>query len=1107
MESSRTSTAQSSQPAIGNTAPQSTLSSEGQILSQSASQQSQSSRSGNTFLTYSASQDPNPVLTLNASRAHKSEVFEIIKDRLQNAGVRTEQFTEASSRYILPGPRALKEEWDMFLQDPHLVDDAILTRILRLQKSTSLTIENDTLSYYIRTFIFRLFELQLVIMELKARGYGYHTRLQAIEDSVGELEEEQMVYIRYAGMSERGALHRHQEDLVSTHGGSFAIEFIQITMQFLPEVIRQAQVQELPEAEISPFQDHTPETDIREQAIIAFLGAGCLNTSDGGHWTCIDDDEDAYDIYSGYIAYVARRVTNHPDAVGEPLHPAPAPMVTAITQYATSVQAYTDTHPITTNTHTLTFTNELKQVVIDQLVPNVLSAGWGTCCLIGSDIPQTTMRNPSVFMEQEINTAQNVRNGFIQIASWEESTTVLNDQAMAILNRPGSNTFAFCDLDPWPAMHPSDDPAASRLLRSAVRGGNFCITVPMGTVPTAFALGNFLAPTGLRRDPSNFLDVVGLPHVVKYCEPGVMSTQSDWTLCIPMVHTGAISRRGGSRALHRLTTLTLMVVYIALYEFMKLSTPNSNKYQSCKAVAATMAIYLASTERLGSELAAARKAASEDLEATRATNPQTVEAKRRRDDDRLARRIVAAELGFIRLERSDGQNEAERLRLVRFTKDQFLDRSHAALFKEIQRAERRDLSPVEWSRILADDFVRYRRWLNALQELSMIMACGTIAPRTGFVAQAKQILEGGLRLLDDFSAQFRTQTAVQLWLEQQVTDTPLYFASDSKTRIKPESDFPSLLRCLLKVSDITADPNATVDADTFQWHVRPDVLQTVSSRVQDLVVDIFEQGADMAGITNIFFARMKTIDPRAYSCHERHNEQRLQLETRKLDGSGNLSGNEVFIRASGEDNIPAGFMFTFTDGQGAIWQTPFLRVATSCIPASERDLRIMIFERTGIAVTTWDRERLGIRPGTHSTVPLHTLVANAVNSTRGQALVALWERQTGVSAQDAMDQPVLPTLVEGPGVIPESFFESFGRPVEYTHRASGEVFEREDLAQSRLPITPNHELWLWARFFEDMYPGAASVRTDPDYQGCAWNKLLVYVHLYSTLQKASRSVS
>jgi len=360
----------------------------------------------------------------------------------------------------------------------------------------------------------------------------------------------------------------------------------------------------------------------------------------------------------------------------------------------------------------------------------------------------------------------------------------------------------------------------------------------------------------------------------------------------------------------------------------------------------------------------------------------------------------------------------------------------------------------------------------------MVLACGSVGPDAQLRSQAQNILLGDTRLLDGLRKKYNTLSSLESWLAEQDTGRLLYFLLDCD----PVEDIAELLRVFLEPTDVP-DPSGDV---TYTVTLK----ETVMVRIEQFLGQVLLDDPDTATISERYFARMQKIDPRAYACYSRQQNQRIQLESIALNGQEDLSGSEIFVRSSGEDESTASFCFTFIDRQGATWQSPRLRVPSTCLPRNEQDLRLMIFEHAGISVTTWQRERLAVRPGTYATLTLASLRRNLSTTPAGQAVLKLWEEQTGTTVQAELDQPSLTIALHGSGVIPASYFEAFGFPIEYLGRGKGEILDRELLAESGLPIKPNHELWLWTQFFQEKFPGSAVIYCNHHHQSSVWKALI-----------------
>lgn len=446
------------------------------------------SRSGNEALTYNTARH-NVTEQVDDIHDLKRRVHMILISRLRDMGFNVDERNcpMALINFALPAFDAVLDEWENLLATPHLINDAMLTRMLRLVNSLSITtpVTNNTRVYYIRTLIYRVHELRLVINEMRNNGYENEKLIQW-ETELDDMQDDELVFKHYAGtkLGRRG-YDRHREDLVRT-SNSFVREFLQTTMQLVPDVITTVVVQELPEAQLTGFTPTAAVSDIREQALIALLRGSCINTEGGGH----DPDEEPRtedsDLFSSLGTDVVKVTTsshNTQNLPSLPLQDCSQVVRDNLTAYVSSAQAYSNSHPHTTQTKRYPFTDALGHAVLQQVLPRVMQNGSAIALFIGSDIPPGVMNQaePKPFFAQDVTTSNMVKNKLDFLGTWESIPGQANaSDILRQLNPDTGNIFSFIDLFQWASTNKNDLEAAMRFTRAALAAGDFCIAVTFG---------------------------------------------------------------------------------------------------------------------------------------------------------------------------------------------------------------------------------------------------------------------------------------------------------------------------------------------------------------------------------------------------------------------------------------------------------------------------------------------------------------------------------------------------------------------------------------------------------------------------------------------------
>lgn len=357
----------------------------------------------------------------------------------------------------------------------------------------------------------------------------------------------------------------------------------------------------------------------------------------------------------------------------------------------------------------------------------------------------------------------------------------------------------------------------------------------------------------------------------------------------------------------------------------------------------------------------------------------------------------------------------------------------------------------------------------------MILDCGIIPTLNNVTHTVDKILQGEHRsqLLDSIKVQNEDSEVILGWLRPLARDhpgQPLYFWLPQRA---PRKEIRNLLQLFL---DAEADGQLTEDNIKPAW-----------GNVLRFVQDILAANDDGAALS-LYEARMETEDPRASECNSRQDTLRIRAEDTALNSEENLSGSEVFIMPNGQDASTAYFCFTVQDTDGDTWKSPPIFVPISCVGDSEADVRLIMFEGTGISVTNWSRDRLGVTPGTRVTITLPNLMHMMDGQTNGQNVLDLWTQQTGLSLDEGLSFNPAPPAIDR-RVIAASYFEQFDEGRNFSSTKKFDQYDMEKLIEG-LPIRPSDELWLWATFFEEAFPGVTFIDCGRDGPESVWTKLL-----------------
>lgn len=390
--------------------------------------------------------------------AMRRRVLALLINVLNRRGVDTTHIDVRSAQWILPTTQEHGEIWQLLFVHTLHVPPELVSEVLetRLSTANSPPPANDkSVTFYVRTLPFRVFELIHVLSEMDREGYIF----QKAKDWVVELEGLHPLaikYIRFAGKCVgKTAYQRAQGDLYY-FSGSYALTFMQIAATLYPNVVDNAVIHEFPKAFIDgPAQGAV--ADVREQLLIALFDNGSVNTQIGGEgavWRPTGADQMVFlPLQTNVMAQYATATV-----------PLPQNLVDRIHRYAAEMTDYANEHPYISGTVDNAFTARIEQVIIEQALSCLMPNGFTPLCFVGAHLPAEHSVAPRGFWVQDGRSMELARNVINALASWEQPIGVLNPTYALTL--AAAHQLPFVDFYPgWKTMA-SEIEDSARLFRT-----------------------------------------------------------------------------------------------------------------------------------------------------------------------------------------------------------------------------------------------------------------------------------------------------------------------------------------------------------------------------------------------------------------------------------------------------------------------------------------------------------------------------------------------------------------------------------------------------------------------------------------------------------------
>lgn len=412
-----------------------------------------------------------PTLSISSTLPSlQTEVFRSITTRMQNRGISTSDLDQRYLNWCLPQFED-RDLWNRILEDPLLVSSAELDQVLDLRGVTQIFISPPTgyTSFYLRTFAFHAHELLHVLSELLNDGYGWHPKVYSWIEIASSLPDSfEIVYIRYAGMTSYEPWRRHLDDLVA-EPKSFAIRFLQTALLNYPDIIHNAIVQEVGNARINVAIDQSV-LDTREQALIALLDEGSLNTEPGGKFLHepTTKDEEAFASLATEVTTLLPKLTKTSSSQ----------ISRRIEQLAENIQQYANANPVATGTAIYSFTKAVEETIVLGMSPSFLHNNFTPFVTMSSDVPLHVFRKPETFFLQSAVSSHLTQTIINYFGTWEGDSGILD---AGYARRLAENQhLPFFDLYPWPKKSDDTLQDATRFTRQYLAIANPLVLIAHG---------------------------------------------------------------------------------------------------------------------------------------------------------------------------------------------------------------------------------------------------------------------------------------------------------------------------------------------------------------------------------------------------------------------------------------------------------------------------------------------------------------------------------------------------------------------------------------------------------------------------------------------------
>ncbi|KAK5414407.1 hypothetical protein LTR06_004220 [Exophiala xenobiotica] len=1044
----------------------------------------------------------------------RSQIFAVIKSRLQRAHVDIPNVPERFFAWMLPRDGARPADWNVLLNAPIFLPNYQLRRMINMVPSRTWEPPKEgTIIFYIRTYAFTLDEFLEVIQVMFDEGFGAQDTPYVLWELIRDLDpedtcdSEQVIFIRYCGTTSfYSAWGRHIVDLKVKYA-TFKSTFFEVCQRLHPEIIEAVEVDELPDAAvIGSLHSQQQTVDLREQALIALLGPSTLlNTAKGGFSTKFVPQEVETTAISRLNTKLLQQLQGYNNGSDN---------TAAIHAYATSVQKYANSNAETTNTVKYPITDTVRDLISNA----AMSAKVGQYTImvtVGSDMTVEMISELKPWYKGGFESADVVIDIFNDLTRSELGYGATSSSFVRDMFE--KHQLPFVDLFPWPAKDIKDQPKALEFLRDYLQIVNPLIALAFSSLVSGAAVGSFQHARGLKNTRN--IDKLGLPIMSKFDHEVLDKRDENCIVVIPCMHPGHI-RRSVSRGavVTRLLHMTLAVAWLAMDVAIQLSRDaKSTKRQLCEHIREALLNKTGASTDFGRAL---QKLKDEYLETHATVNrmaKQTVNDKSKGKEKsskkgrsqpvpqpmqeansppeaptkRQTQRPVKGS-PITGVAGASTQNASRRGPAKGKDKGQETKTTDAGTQNASRRGPAKDKNKRQDTKALdadLDDLVappplsfggptlsvhgdiivvqsKKLRWTRALEQLHIICACDVAEGPTRSPIRASQVE----RLLALSLGLLRGQNSgeddedVRKWMLEIPTNTIYYFAANTAAEIVTET--PDVLTIFL--------PN-NIDGNGDDWKEDPKLCENAISSVKTWIFENLQRIGDRfqesaKNLPRHFQALLQRKDPKL--------AKSLKLEIQQAPKPSELfehNGQQVVIlppaHPLGRDVLSLKW-----EHDGELYELENFQVPAGCVPLTLDDPRFLFLTPEGIDIRDSSGRSMGTGVGRSITLPLPQLINSLLANPLQEEFLRLWQRMTGLQVDKVLSGgasggPAAAPSASGGlgGSLPKSFFNGRQLALETTlNRTSKE--KRLAALQQTMPFQPGDAGWLINKFIEFQYP-------------------------------------
>lgn len=1013
----------------------------------------------------------------------QADVFKSIVSRMQQSGISTTDLDPRYFNWCLPQVED-RDLWQSILDDTLFVAPAELDQVLDLREVSQTYDAEPTnvTSYYLRTFGFLVHELLDVLDKLAQDGLMSISKITSWIERLKHADPLETVYVRYVGMTEYAPWFRHMHDLTA-QPGSFTIRFIQTTLLHYPDIIRNVIVQQFASASITISVDQSV-LDTREQALISLLDVGALNSEPGGrfmHKPTTKDEDMFAPLATKVRSLLPARTTI-----------ASASMIIDIEKLVNRIQTYANANPLITGTSVYSFTRHLQDYVTDGMTPAPLMNGMTAFVTIGSDTPLDVFRSPETFMLGHTKAAALVTTIIKHFDLWERGLGSLDETLISQLQ--SDHHVPFVDLFPWPKTSDESLDQAMRFMRDYFQIVNPLVALTYGEKVASVALGSFNHVFGLS---SELLNVVGTLSLSNFARSSVGSHSRDqgYIVVIPSFHPGIVVYKGAASDLARaIFTMTAMKGWLAMHEALKRSSSTSSKKVICEEIIAAVEAKCGPNTPFDQRFKKLKRDYKAKVAESRRSNISRAERASRESAVRAAAKGLSAQRRTDRTSVSVADRDAKAALKVKYV----------------------IYSGPKGVMMVSPTTV----WSQARKELDMVLHCGFSSTAPATDARHQEAVE----LYDIHMASLQQSQAVQgdksQFLEYVVSSRVPQGGNFYLSVVSTDDavkDIPNLIRCFM--SDSIRDPYDAKWARRFNNTAQSEALGNLITWTKNTYATAAEKSTTTEVFNNAFDEHLKQRDPSVYDLigKRKSSAQPGIVSTQIFSTTDDLNGTQITIKSHWKnyDATAVGYSVSWMTLDGHVRTMDGLPLPRTVMPSKDTEKRFIFFVPEGIDIR--DGEGNSIKPqhevkgkrqkGTtqkplYPTLSVSALVFSLQSHPHGSDFLELWEQQTGLSIDDALNtasgQQAPPQIEPGEAVIPASYYSSGSSRALPPVSSWGK--KAKSAAHDLLPVYPGDSMWLLHKFLEDAYPQGGEVYFSNPAED--WSGNDVWIKLAAFLQQA-----